>query len=226
MKQKSYSPPDPPHPTPSGSLTPGRCTATWCDRHAQAQTHDQTNIHTLLHDKHTHTITHRQHGLFPFPHPPHSPAVSLLYILAIRWHPCSLSPAGGKRWMHYDSNVLEDSNWLQSMVQNSCLLPRRRLHVKFSVPFLCTGLCSLPNLVCPCFRMCVRVCASVCVPGIYVPLHVKCRERESVWKGPENEAGEERDRASYTNTHTHTHTHTHRVYVCMKRPVFIHMFFI
>lgn len=74
--------------------------------------------------------------------------------------------------MHYDSNVLEDSNRLQSMVQISCLLPSRRLHVKFAMsspcaapPFELAARLTLCVLVSAC------VCASVCA---CVHLHVKC----------------------------------------------------
>lgn len=93
--------------------------------------HGQTYTFTQLH-------IHMQHS--PLPPSPIRHTAQLCHCCAfsplggIHALSLSLSPAGGKRRMHYDSNVLEDSNRLQSMVQNSCLLPRQRLHVKI---FLC-----------------------------------------------------------------------------------------
>lgn len=82
----------------SGRMTPAWCMATWWDRYAN--TNAWPEVHTLLQDAHALLHT-RQHCLFPFPHhtQPHSPAVSLLYILTIRWHARSLSLAGeGGGW--------------------------------------------------------------------------------------------------------------------------------
>jgi len=103
---------------------------------------------TRLHDTHTHTHTHAlKHTQpsfpgpsSPFPHPPHVPAVSSLYILANRWRPCSLPlTSRGNRRMHYDSSVLEDSSRLRSVLQNWCSLPGRRSHVKFATSSPCAA---------------------------------------------------------------------------------------
>lgn len=109
--------------------------------------------------------------------------------------------------MHYDSNVLEDSNRLQSMVQNSCLLPRHRSHVKFfaavSMSRLQTELCCLPNLLCPCF--CTHVCMCVCALCIRAFACEMSRARKRM-KSPEKKkkGGGQRDRALYTHIHKHT----------------------
>lgn len=54
------------------------------------QTCTNTNAWPNIHI-HAITHTHATQPTSPFPHPPHSPAVSLLCILTIRWHPRSLS---------------------------------------------------------------------------------------------------------------------------------------
>lgn len=102
---------------------------------------------------------------------------------------CAFSPSGGVPalphqqrggiWMHYDSNVLADSKRLRSTVRKSCPLPRHRLLLNFPVaPSANRPKTELCEPVQPCTSP--SACIYVCAAGVYIHLHVKCREGERI----------------------------------------------
>ena len=205
----------------SGQLTPERRNGTWrTNTNAWPNIHIHTAqcAHTHTHT-HTHNPTYTQHRpsaiRFPSPISTHGPAVSLLYILTIRWHPRALSPAGGER----DECIMTTTFW-RTQIDSSAWC---RIHVccpdvdgmgKSLLPSPCAASkvsrAGPPNLACPCF--CMHVC--MCAPCIYAHLHVKCAERESAWKAQRRR---ERAGGGGTEPHTQTYTGNHWVYVCAWR---------
>lgn len=106
--------------------------------------------------------------------------------------------------MHYDSSVLEDSNRLQSVVQNSRLLPRRRSHVKFSEPFPCaaSGLSFAA-----CLTLCVLVFACMCALYVRAFACEMSRARKRM-KSARERGGLGGVAEGQSLIHKHKHTHT------------------
>lgn len=130
------------------------------DEWTRAKENTWPNIHTFLLDEHIST---------PCPPLPPSSTTQPSCATAVLSHHEGASMLSlsrrEERWMHYDGSVLEDPNWHQFMVQNSCLLARSTLHVHFffalSMHSIQAELFCLPTLVCPWF--CMNICTCVCL---------------------------------------------------------------